>query len=80
VNAMLLNEFLKEHRKVQSLEKALAQQEKNFASAIAQQHSEFKSAITHQQDEIQTLTTRLQRVSEQLEPLRAPARVVVNNQ
>ena len=28
VNAMLLNEFLKEHRKVESLEKAMAEQQK----------------------------------------------------
>jgi Chaperone of endosialidase len=31
VNAMLLNEFLKEHRKVQELEAAIAQQQKDFA-------------------------------------------------
>src|SRR5438874_2881913 len=30
VNAMLLNEFLKEHRKVQELEATLAQQQKSF--------------------------------------------------
>ena len=32
VNAMLLNEFLKEHRKVQELESRLAQQEKQIES------------------------------------------------
>ena len=31
VNAMLLNEFLKEHRKVESLEKAMAEQQKENA-------------------------------------------------
>ena len=30
INAMLLNEFLKEHRKVQQLEVTVAQQQKNF--------------------------------------------------
>jgi hypothetical protein len=30
VNAMLLNEFLKEHRKVQELEANAAQQQRNF--------------------------------------------------
>jgi len=36
VNAMLLNEFLKEHRKVQELEATVAQQHKDFETAIAQ--------------------------------------------
>jgi trimeric autotransporter adhesin len=36
VNAMLLNEFLKEHRKVDKLEATVAQQRKVFETAIAQ--------------------------------------------
>jgi hypothetical protein len=36
VNAMLLNEFRKEHRKVERLEVTLAQQRKDFEAAIAQ--------------------------------------------
>src|SRR6266496_892582 len=36
VNAMLLNEFLKEHGKVEKLEAAVAQQRKDFQSTIAQ--------------------------------------------
>jgi hypothetical protein len=36
VNAMLLNEFLKEHRKVETLEATVAQQRKDFEAAIAQ--------------------------------------------
>jgi hypothetical protein len=35
VNAMLLNEFLKEHRKVQELEAALARQRKDIAALAA---------------------------------------------
>jgi hypothetical protein len=35
VNAMLLNEFLKEHRKVESLEKAMAEQQKDNAAMRA---------------------------------------------
>ena len=34
VNAMLLNEFLKEHHKVQELEAKLAKQEENFAARL----------------------------------------------
>src|SRR4029453_104882 len=36
VNAMLLNEFLKEHRKVEKLEATVAQQRKDFETTIAQ--------------------------------------------
>jgi trimeric autotransporter adhesin len=35
VNAMLLNEFLKEHRKVQELEATIAQQHKDFEAALS---------------------------------------------
>jgi cystathionine beta-lyase/cystathionine gamma-synthase len=35
VSAMLLNEFLKEHRKVEKLEATVAQQHKDFESALA---------------------------------------------
>ena len=35
VNAMLLNEFLKEHRKVEALEATVAAQQKGFESQIA---------------------------------------------
>jgi hypothetical protein len=36
VNAMLLNEFLKEHRKVEKLEATLAQQQRDFEAAVAE--------------------------------------------
>ena len=36
VNAMLLNEFLKEHRKVQELEANAAQQQRNFLASHKQ--------------------------------------------
>jgi len=36
VNAMLLNEFLKEHRKVEKLESTVAQQHKDFETAVAE--------------------------------------------
>ena len=36
VNAMLLNEFLKEHKKVQELETTVAQQHKDFEAAVAE--------------------------------------------
>jgi hypothetical protein len=36
VNAMLLNEFLKQHRKVEKLEATVAQQHKDFEAAVAE--------------------------------------------
>ena len=36
INAMLLNEFLKEHKKVQQLEASLVEQRKDFTAAIAE--------------------------------------------
>ena len=35
VNAMLLNEFLKEHRKVEKLEATVAKQHRDFEAAVA---------------------------------------------
>jgi len=52
VNAMLLNEFLKEHKKVQELEATIAHQQKSFARLQAQ---------------IETFGFRLQTVSVELE-------------
>ena len=71
VNAMLLNEFLKEHRKVQELESAVAKHE---ASAAKQD-----ATIAKQQKQIEALTAGLQKVSAQLEASK-PAPQVVNNQ
>ena len=52
VNAMLLNEFLKDHRKVQELEATVAHQQKSFA---------------RQQAQIAALASGLQKVSAELE-------------
>ena len=68
VNAMLLNEFLKEHRKVEQLETTVAQQQKDFAAALAQQAKEVRA-----------LTSKIQRVSEQVEMSKPAPQVVVNN-
>lgn len=72
VNAMLLNEFLKEHRRVQELESTVAKQE---ASAAKQD-----AAITQQQKQIDALTAGLQRVSAQVELSKSKPQTVLNNQ
>lgn len=43
VNAMLLNEFLKEHRKVQELEATVAQQKNDFDSMLAEQQKQINA-------------------------------------
>jgi uncharacterized coiled-coil protein SlyX len=74
VNAMLLNEFLKEHKKVQELGATVAKQE----AVIAKQQKDFQVTATHQQEQIEALTEGLQKVSAQLE-LSKPAPQVVKN-
>jgi uncharacterized coiled-coil protein SlyX len=77
VNAMLLNEFLKEHRRVQELKSTVATKLATMA--------DLKSTVAQQQQEIQALaatvkeqTAQIQRVSAQLEASK-PAPQVVNN-
>jgi hypothetical protein len=67
VNAMLLNEFLKEHCKVTELE-----------TTVAQQRKDFQATTAHQQEQIEALTAGLQKVSAQLETSKATPQVVNN--
>jgi uncharacterized coiled-coil protein SlyX len=74
----LLNEFLKEHRKVTAQGDLLGKQSRKIEEqqgAI----NEFKSALARQQAEIKTLTNGLQKVSNQLEMTKPAARVVADN-
>jgi hypothetical protein len=68
VNAMLLNEFLKEHRTVEEQK-----------ATIAQLKQDFQSRLAEQQKQIQTLTAGLQKVSTQLELRKPAAQTVVDN-
>ena len=69
VNAMLLNEFLKEHRKVEALEATVAAQEKDFKSQIAALTATLKAQAA-----------QIQKVSDQLEWSTTAPRIVANNQ
>jgi hypothetical protein len=64
VNAMLLNEFLKEHRKVQLLEKAMAEQQKENAATRAM---------------LKEQAAQIQKVSAQLEVHNPAPQTVLNN-
>jgi hypothetical protein len=55
VNAMLLNEFLKEHRKVEKQQAAIAE----LKSIVAKQGKDFEITAAQQQKEIQALTASL---------------------
>jgi hypothetical protein len=69
VNAMLLNEFLKEHRRVQELE-----------ATVAQQRKDSEATAERQQKQIDALTAGLQKVGAQLELNKPAPRTVLNNQ
>jgi trimeric autotransporter adhesin len=64
INAMLLNEFLKEHRKVESQESRIQQQE---------------ATIARQQKQIDALSAGLQKVTAHLEMREAAPQTVLNN-
>ena len=76
VNAMLLNEFLKEHRKVEQQEATIV----GLKSMVAQQQRDFQTTIAQQQKQIEALTAGLQKVSAPLELSKPAPRTVLNNQ
>ena len=65
VNALLLNEFLKEHRTVQEQKATIAQLKQDFAE---------------QKRQIEALTAGLQKVSAQIEAIKPASQMVLSNQ
>ncbi len=74
VNAMLLNEFLKEHKKVAEQESTIAE----LKATVAKQQDAFGSKIAQQQKQIEALTATVQKVSDQI-VLSKPAPQLVAN-
>ena len=70
VNAMLLNEFLKEHRKNEEQQATIARLDSSDAKQEA--------TIANQQEQIEALTAGLQKVSAQLEANRPAPQTVLN--
>ena len=68
INAMLLNEFLKEHRKVEQLRN-------EFEATVAQQQKEIQT-LTGQ---LKEQAAQIQKVSAQLELSQAAPQTVLNN-
>jgi trimeric autotransporter adhesin len=81
VNAMLLNEFLKEHKKVEAQQGKIDQQQATIAelkSTVAQQQKSFQSKLADQERQISALASGLQKVSALMEMNRPNAKVAVN--
>jgi hypothetical protein len=74
VNAMLLNEFLKEHRKVEAQQATITQ----LKSTVAQQKKDFQATVAQLTARLDEQAAQIQKVSAQIE-MSKPAPQVVNN-
>jgi hypothetical protein len=74
INAMLLNEFFKEHKTVQEQGATIAQQRKHFEAAVAQQQKEIEALTAT----VKKQTAQIQKVSAQIEVSRTALRTVLN--
>lgn len=72
VNAMLLNEFLKEHKIVREQQKKVA----SLEAALAEQKSAAETRVSQLEKRVEALTAGLQKVSDRVELTNAP--VVAN--
>jgi hypothetical protein len=75
VNAMLLNEFLKEHRRVEELKSAMAQQRKDFETAIVQQQKTTETLVARLNEQ----EARIQKVSAQVEARKPRSQTLAEN-
>ena len=71
VNAMLLNEFLKEHRNVAEQQTKVAEQQNTIA--------ELKTTVAQQQKQIEALTATVRKVSERIALSAPAAQIAANN-
>ena len=76
VNAMLLNEFLKEHKTVQEQGATITQQRKDFEAALAQQQEQIEALTATLKEQ----AAQIQKVSAQIEMSKFAPQIVVNNQ
>jgi hypothetical protein len=72
VNAMLLNEFLKEHKKVENQQANIAE----LKATLARQQSQFESTTAKQQEQIHNLTAQLKEQAIQIQ--KVSARIELN--
>jgi uncharacterized protein YlxW (UPF0749 family) len=76
VNAMLLNEFLKEHRKVEELEKVRADEQ----SEIAELKQDLRAAVAELTARLKEQDSKIEKVSVQHELSKSAAQMVANDQ
>ena len=76
VNAMLLNEFLKEHRKVQEQEATVTRLE----STMARQQKDFQATVAELRSAIKAQAAQLQQVNAQVEMSKPILQTIANNQ
>lgn len=75
VNAMLLNEFLKEHRKVEEQEAAISK----LGSTLEQQQKSFESRLVEQDKRIAALASGRQKVGARIVISKPESEIVANN-
>jgi len=83
VNAMLLNEFLKEHGTVQELKSAAAKQDATISqlrSKVAQQQKDFQATVAQLTARLDEQATQIQKVNAQLEVNRPAPQMISSNQ
>jgi hypothetical protein len=76
VNAMLLNEFLKEHRRVEELKSAMAQQRKDFETAMVQQRRATEALVARLNEQ----EAQIQKVNAQIEMAKSEVQMLAENQ
>jgi septal ring factor EnvC (AmiA/AmiB activator) len=74
VNAMLLNEFLKEHRKVEKQEATITQ----LKSTVVQQQQDFQASVAQLTARIEAQAAQIQKVSAQIEMKKPAPQMVIN--
>ena len=82
VNAMLLNEFLKEHCKVEEQQVRIIELDSRAAeqeALVARLQQSFEFKLTEQKRKIDELTSGVQKVSAQIEGSRLAPQTVVSN-
>ena len=75
VNAMLLNEFLKEHRKVEDQEATTSQ----LRSTVTQQEKDFQVTVAQLTRRLDEQASQIQKVSAQLEVNRQTRQITTSS-
>ena len=76
INAMLLNAFLKQHRKVEQQAREMRQQRKDFEATIAELKKQIEAVAAHSKKQ----DANVQRVSAQIDLSRSVTKLADDNQ